>query len=101
MIELWKKLEPHMIGLLRQLVELHRTTKLTLILLMDASLCVAAVWIAFSLRLGFWDLWGPAEAIVIFVSLAVWLPIFLMMGVYRSVMPVSYTHLTLPTKRIV
>lgn len=86
MIELWKKLEPHMIGLLRQLVELHRTTKLTLILLMDASLCVAAVWIAFSLRLGFWDLWGPAEAIVIFVSLAVWLPIFLMMGVYRSVM---------------
>ncbi|WP_454597966.1 polysaccharide biosynthesis protein [Qipengyuania sp. SM2507] len=53
---------------------------------MDATLCVLSVWIAFSLRLGVWDLWSPAIASVIVASLAVWLPIFATRGVYRSVL---------------
>ncbi|MBU1607248.1 MAG: polysaccharide biosynthesis protein, partial [Alphaproteobacteria bacterium] len=68
------------------MVELSRTTKLILLLLIDASLCVVAVWTAFSLRLGVWDLWGREEAIVILLSLAAWGPIFLITGIYRSVM---------------
>lgn len=86
MIELWRAVEPRMIAVLRKLVELNRTTKLVLILLMDASLCVAAVWVAFSLRLGVWDLWSSGPTTVILVSLALWLPIFTAMGIYRSVM---------------
>ena len=47
--------------------------------------CVISVWIAFSLRIGAWDLWSQAVAIVILASLVVWFPIFFMRGVYRSV----------------
>lgn len=52
---------------------------------MDAFLCVFAVWIAFSLRLGTWNLWNSAATAVILASLVVWLPIFTIRGVYRSV----------------
>ncbi len=86
MTELWKRAEPRLIGLLQRLVDLSRPAKFALLLLMDAALCIASVWIAFSLRLGEWDLWSPAVATVILASLAIWLPIFLIRGIYRSVM---------------
>jgi FlaA1/EpsC-like NDP-sugar epimerase len=66
-------------------VGLDRAIKLALLLCTDAALCVVAVWIAFSLRLGVWDLWNQATTIVILACLALWLPIFVMRGVYRSV----------------
>lgn len=77
-------LEKLVIRLLQNLVGLHRSSKLVLMLATDASLCIAAVWIAFSLRLGEWDLWSPAIAIVGAACLLFWLPIFLWHGVYRS-----------------
>lgn len=86
MIDPWKRVEPRLIALLHRLVELNRSTKIAILLLMDAFLCVLSVWIAFSLRFGEWDLWSPATATVIFASLATWLPIFLLRGVYQSVM---------------
>jgi FlaA1/EpsC-like NDP-sugar epimerase len=86
MMDFWKQVEPRLIAMLSRLVEFSRGKKTALLLLIDACLCVLSVWIAFSLRLGAWDLWSPTIATVILASLAVWLPIFLIRGVYRSVM---------------
>lgn len=82
---LWKMTQPRVIHFLYSLIELDRKTKLALILSVDAALCVFSVWIAFSLRLGFWELWSPPVATVIVASISLWLPIFLVRGIYRSV----------------
>lgn len=85
-MKLSENLDPYSISLLQNLVTLSRSRKTALLLMMDASLCVLSVWIAFSLRLGVWELWSPAVAAVILSSLAAWFPIFTVRGVYRSVM---------------
>jgi FlaA1/EpsC-like NDP-sugar epimerase len=84
--DLWKLTEASVIGALRWLLRLNRGAKAALLLGADAVLCVLAVWIAFSLRLGVWDLWSSAVATAILASLAVWFPIFAVRGVYRSVL---------------
>lgn len=86
MTDFWIQIEPRLTKVLRTLVELNRVKKMALLLVMDAALCVFSVWIAFSLRLGVWDLWSPAIATVILMSLAAWYPMFAIRGVYRSVM---------------
>jgi FlaA1/EpsC-like NDP-sugar epimerase len=80
-----KHIEHRLTEFLRRLVNLDRRLKLALVLGADALLCVAAVVIGFSLRLGEWDLWSQPIAVVSAVSLALWLPIFLMQGIYHSV----------------
>lgn len=85
MTDAWSKIEPRVIRALQRVVSLSRPTKSALVLLADAVLCVVAVWIAFSLRLGEWDLWSPAIATVIAACLALWLPIFVARGLYRSI----------------
>ncbi len=82
----WEKIELSLIGSLQWMIDLSRTSKITLMLIMDGTLCVMSVLIAFSLRLGVWELWDPAIATVTLASLALWLPIFLIRGIYRSVM---------------
>jgi|TARA_R100000049_G_C1952546_1_gene101614 FlaA1/EpsC-like NDP-sugar epimerase len=84
-ISLWHQIGLRFVGLLRRSVEFSRTQKTALLLFMDASLCVLSVWIAFSLRLGEWDLWSPAIATVVLASLVVWLPIFALRGIYNSI----------------
>ncbi len=86
MVFFWTRAELALIGALRRLVELNRIQKTGLLLVMDAVLCVFSIWIAFSLRLGAWDLWSQAIAIVIVASVVTWFPIFAIRGVYRSVM---------------
>ena len=75
------------------ILALPRPAKRAVALLVDLALCVLTVWLAFYLRLGeLVPLTGPALwAVAGAVALA--LPIF--------IVSVSYTHLTLPTKRIV
>jgi len=70
---------------LQSLIGLRRGIKVALMILVDAFLCVAAVVIAFSLRLGIWDLWNDAIAKVVVACLALWLPLFLLRGIYNSV----------------
>lgn len=86
MNSLWRQIEPRLIAALQLLVDLGRSSKIALLLCMDAFLCIISVWISFSLRFGVWDLWSPAIATVIFASLVAWLPTFILRGVYRSVM---------------
>lgn len=80
-----KSTETLIVRLLRRLVDAHRRTKFVLILAIDAMLCIAAVIIGFSLRLGEWDLWSPAIATVTAAALVLWLPLFLFRGIYRTV----------------
>lgn len=85
MTNVWQRNEPKLIRFLQRIVGLDRHIKFALILIADALLCVAAVWIAFSIRLGEWHLWTPEVLTVILASLVVWLPIFYIRGIYRSI----------------
>lgn len=70
---------------LQKLLHLDRRAKTALLMATDAMLCVVAVWIAFSIRLGVWDLWNLPTGKVIVASLAAWALIFTRGGIYRSV----------------
>ncbi len=85
MTEIRNRAEVRLIQALQRVVGLTRTTKFGLVLLMDGILCVFAVWIAFMLRLGEWHLWTPAVIVTIAISLILWLPLFLMRGIYQSI----------------
>lgn len=89
MTSLRTRFEARAINALRQLVDLDRPTKFGVVLLVDALLCVAAVWIAFSLRVGEWDLWSPAIVAVVSVTIPLWLVIFLLRGTYQYVVRFS------------
>lgn len=57
--------------------------------LMDGALCVIAVWIAYSLRIGSWSLFSPPVVSVAAVALLFWYPIAYILGVYRSLIRFS------------
>jgi FlaA1/EpsC-like NDP-sugar epimerase len=67
------------------LLTLSRATKIFVALFVDVGLCVFTVWFAFYLRLGeFVTLSGePVWAVVMAVALA--LPIFIQLGLYRTI----------------
>lgn len=56
---------------------------------MDAILCVVAVWIALSLRVGEWQLFTPPVAILSGVALALWFPVAWWCGIYLSIIRFS------------
>lgn len=85
MTGIWKQIEARIVKLLQSLVNLDRRAKLALVLLVDALLCIAAVIIGFSLRLGEWELWDREIAAVSIVALVLWLPTFVLRGIYHSV----------------
>jgi FlaA1/EpsC-like NDP-sugar epimerase len=82
---MWKQIERRSVKVLQWLVGLDRRSKFALVLILDGLLCVAATIVAFSLRLGQWDLWSSAIATVASAALILWLPIFTLRGIYRSV----------------
>ncbi len=82
---LLSRIETTSVAMLHRLIASRRSVKFALIALIDALLCVAAVVIGFSLRLGEWELWSPPIAAVTIVALALWLPLFLWRGIYRTV----------------
>ena len=57
--------------------------------LIDAVLCVIAVWIAFSLRLSEWTLITQSILLVAGTALVFWFPMALWFGVYRSLIRFS------------
>lgn len=67
------------------LANLPRLTKKIVAVMADATICMAAIWIAFSLRLGDWQLWNDAIARVMLASFLFWPPLFLVFGIYRSI----------------
>ena len=81
----WNHIQPFVIALLHHLVNLGGRSKLAIVLFVDALLCFAAVVIAFSLRLGQWDLFSPAITKVTLAAWALWMPTFAWVGIYHSI----------------
>jgi len=67
------------------LLNLPRSAKRLVVLAVDSSLCVLAIWIALYLRLGEFVYLDWQYAPAVFMSLALALPIFLINGLYRAI----------------
>lgn len=68
-----------------QALSLSRTSKRLIVLAVDISLCVLAVYLAFYLRLGEWATITPELKIAIFISLIIAVPTFISFGLYRAI----------------
>ena len=71
------------------IVDRPRVQRQLMAVAIDGFLCVAAVWIAFSLRLGVWDLISLPIGTFTAFALALWYPIAWKAGVYRSLIRFS------------
>ena len=67
------------------LLSLPRFVKRGLVLIIDGSLCVFAVWVALYLRLGEFVSLSQSYQFVVAISLVLALPILTMSGLYRAV----------------
>lgn len=74
---------------LARLADLPRQRRRHAAILMDAVLCVVAVWIALSLRVGEWQLFTRPVFILSSVALVLWFPIALQWGIYLSIIRFS------------
>ncbi len=70
---------------LRWLADLPRPARRVIALAIDVAHCVVSVWLAFSIRLGAWDLVSPAVGVVLTVAIPSWLIAARWCGVYRSI----------------
>jgi FlaA1/EpsC-like NDP-sugar epimerase len=66
-------------------VSRRRATKRGIVMLVDAGLCAAACFLSVFLRLGFFPDRDTPFALMIAVSIALALPIFLWLGLYREI----------------
>lgn len=73
------------ISALSVVANLDRQTKKIIAFLADSIICFIAIWLAFSLRLGDWQLWNAPVRTVMLASFLVWPPLFFLFGVYRSI----------------
>ncbi|KDB08734.1 polysaccharide biosynthesis protein CapD [Burkholderia sp. lig30] len=64
---------------------LPRVTKRIIALLVDMSLCVLTVWLAYYLRLGEFVALSGSALIAVGVSMAMALPVFIVSGLYRAI----------------
>jgi len=79
------KISGPIIALLSAVADLDRRAKKIIAFSSDALICILAVWLAFSLRLGDWQLWNGPIRTVLFASFLIWPPLFFVFGVYRSI----------------
>lgn len=77
------------VDLFDRLGALPRRVRQVIVAVIDAVLCTAAVWVAFSLRLGEFYRIESNILMVAAVAIAVWFPIALWRGVYRSIVRFS------------
>jgi FlaA1/EpsC-like NDP-sugar epimerase len=73
------------ISALAWFANLDRRAKKIIAFLVDSAICIVAILLAFSLRLGDWQLWNAPVRNVMLASFLFWPPLFLMFGVYRSI----------------
>lgn len=70
---------------LRWLADRPRRVRRFIALVMDLLLCVISVWLAFSIRLGAWDLVSPAVGMAMVTAIPAWLIAARWCGIYRSI----------------
>ena len=93
--------------MLQALITLSRPVKIAVMMGTDAFCLLFGLWLSLSLRYGVW--WLPTtleQLMCLAVAVVSGIGAFASLGLYRWMIryvsiPVSYTHLTLPTKRIV
>jgi nucleoside-diphosphate-sugar epimerase len=73
------------ISLSSSLLNLHRSTKRIIVILVDASLCVLALWLALYLRLGEFVYLDRQYIPALAASLILAIPIFIVSGLYRAI----------------
>nr|WP_315458598.1 nucleoside-diphosphate sugar epimerase/dehydratase [uncultured Sphingorhabdus sp.] len=79
------RLSAEIIAALSVISGFDRRTKKVIAFLTDSVICLFAIWLAFSLRLGDWQLWSTPVRSVIITSFLVWPVLFIALGVYRSI----------------
>ncbi len=80
-----QSLNAKIIAALYWVANLDRRAKKVIAFMTDVVICVLAIWLAFSLRLGDWQFWTVAVQKVTVASFLLWPPVFLALGVYRSI----------------
>lgn len=73
------------IATLRRAADLPRPARRLIAFSMDAVTCVVSVWLAFSIRVGEWDLISHPVAIVTAIVLPCWFLIAWFSGIYRAI----------------
>ena len=76
-------------------LSLHRYSKRTLVIIVDAILCVACTWLAFVLRLEELILPRDFNFYPAIISIIIAIPIFWMFGLYRTVFRYTGTSIIL------
>ncbi len=79
----------------RGILALPRPVKQILVLLLDASFCILATWLAFWLRLNTWVDWGAGRwrlDLAVLVSIGMALPLLGGAGAYRAIFRYSGAH---------
>lgn len=66
-------------------LELPRPVKRAIALVVDSAMCILTIWFAYCLRLDDWIIPTGIQLLPIPVSLAIALPIFIRMGLYRAI----------------
>jgi len=84
-MSLMRKLTSAVISAFSWVTNLDRRAKKAIAFFTDSLICMFAIWLAFSLRLGDWQLWNTAIRNVMLASFLFWPPLFLLFGVYRSI----------------
>lgn len=73
------------VAILRRMADLPRPFRRLIAFLMDAFLCVVSVWLAYSIRIGEWNLLDTPVLIVIAIAVPGWFLIAVPTGIYRSI----------------
>jgi FlaA1/EpsC-like NDP-sugar epimerase len=80
------------VALLRRIANLPRPVRGSIALGIDLVACIACVWLAFSIRLGVWQLASPPVGLVIVIAIPSWLFAARWFGIYRSIIRTSGTR---------
>ena len=72
-------------SILEQFADLPRTQKRAIVVFLDAILCVQAIWIAYSLRIGVWVYWDLAIQKIALAAILTMAPVFFFTGVYNAI----------------
>lgn len=69
----------------QSVLNLPRPIKKGLAITLDIFICVLTVWLAFGLRIDYWGVFQRPGLITLFVALILFLPLFLIFGLYRAI----------------
>jgi FlaA1/EpsC-like NDP-sugar epimerase len=79
-------------SLVLRVIGLPRVVRKAIIITLDLMICLLAVWLAYWLRLGEWELFTPRVVIFAGIALATWIGVSIATRIYRSVVRFSGRH---------